>query len=212
MMRKSHNDPFIATTNDDSVVWESAENEAFCPLFAGDSRHGGKGKKTVFYEIKRSFNCLNKLGAETSPFLLIPSGRRFRLFDSLTENSDLRHYWRSSFARILFRNSARSTNSACPASISPIRREISRSQASSTPWSRGASRLWMRSWANSARSASESARISERRRCRGSAVMVPPEFTTCIILSPAAAPNNGFNRTPESSVPAKPGEFGGGSG
>jgi len=32
------------------------------------------------------------------------------------------------------------------------------------------------------------------------------------ILPSIAAPNNGFNRTPESSGPAKPGEFCGGAG
>jgi len=33
-----------------------------------------------------------------------------------------------------------------------------------------------------------------------------------ITLCGHAEPNNGFNRTPESSAAAKPGEFGGGAG
>lgn len=212
MMSKRYNDPFIATINDYNVVGESAKNEAFCSVATGASRHGRKGKKAIFYNINGSFNRLNELSAEAFPFLLIPGCRRFRFIGSLTENSNRRHYRRCSLARILFRNSVRSTSSACPASISRIRREISRSQASSTPLSSGVSRLWIRSWANCARSASESARISERRRCRGSAGMWPPDVATSVILSPIAAPNNGFNRTPESSGPAKPGERSGGAG
>ena len=193
MMRKCHNNSFIATIDDNNVVWESAKNEAFCSVNSGASRHVRKGKKAVFYNINGSFNRHAELGAETLPFLLILSSRRFRFVGGLTENSNLWYYRRSSFARILFRNSVRSTNSTCPASISPIRRKISRSQASSTPLSRGASRLWIRSWANSARSDSESDRTSERRRCRGSAVMGSPEVTPLIMLSPIAVPNNGIS-------------------
>jgi len=42
--------------------------------------------------------------------------------------------------------------------------------------------------------------------------MGPPEIAIMEILSPLAAPNNGFNRTPESSAAAKPVELGGGAG
>jgi hypothetical protein len=212
MMSKRNNEPFIAAIDDNDIVGKAAENEAFGSLVARASRHGREGKKTILYNIKTSLNRLKELGSKARSFLLVPSRRCFSLLSSLAKNSYSQVYRRSSFARIRSRNSVRSTSSACPASISPIRRETSRSQASSTPLSRGASRLWIRSWANSARSASESARISERRRCRGSAVMGSPEFATCIILSPAAAPNNGFNRTPVSSGPAKRREFSGGAG
>ena len=146
MISKGHNDPFIATINDNDILWEPARYEAFCPLVTGDPRHGREGKKAVLYNINGGFNRGSELAAEALSFLFIPSGRRFRFVSGMTENSNFRHYRRSSFAPILFRNSVRSTNSACPASISPIRREISRSQASSTPSSRGASRLWISSW------------------------------------------------------------------
>jgi len=88
-MSKCYNDPFVATINDNNVVWESAQNEALCSVFTGTSRHGGKWKEIVFYYINSSFNCLSKLGAKALPFLLVPNGRRFSLFRSLTENSYL---------------------------------------------------------------------------------------------------------------------------
>lgn len=218
MMSKRHNNPFIAALDDHYVTWKSLKNEAFFSSVSGGSRQGRKGEKAVFCNINGSLNRPYELGSKALLFSLIPSSSRLCFVGGMAENSDLRHYRRyrryrrSSFARIRFRNSDRSTNSACPASISPIRREISRSQASSTPDSRGESRLWSSSWANSARSASESARTSERRRCRGSAVIGLPVVARSVILPPIAAPNNGFNRTPVSSAPAKPGELSGGTG
>jgi len=101
-MRKCHNDQCIATADDDNVVWEAAKNEALCSKSTGVSGHGRKGKKAVFYNINTGFNRRSELGAKALPFLLIPGGRRFRLFNGLTNNSNVRHYWRSSFARILF--------------------------------------------------------------------------------------------------------------
>ena len=212
MMSKRHNDYLIGVFDDDNVVWESAKDEALCTFAAGVSRHGREGKETVFYYVNGSFNRRSKLCTEAPSLFLIPNGCCFGFLSGLFQNPDFTHYPRSSCAPILFRNSARSTTSACPASISPMRRVISRSQASSVPLSRGASRLWIKSCANSARSASESARTWERRRCRGSAVMGAPKIEAGVILSLIAAPNNGFNRTLVSSGPAKPGELSGGAG
>lgn len=48
MMSKRHDGPFIATIDDNDVVWESAENEAFCSESTGGSGHGRKGEMAVF--------------------------------------------------------------------------------------------------------------------------------------------------------------------
>lgn len=92
----------------------------------------------------------------------------------MIEETFFQFYRRSSLARIRSRNLFRSTSSACSASISAFRREISCSQASSAPLSCGVSRFWLSSWANSARFSSESARTSERSCYSGSAVVLCP--------------------------------------
>src|SRR6056297_2081747 len=206
MMSERNDNQFFSTFDNNDVVGEAAKNKAFCSFGAGMYRHGGQRNETVFYNIESSINRLGKLGTQPISLFFVPTSRRFRFLGCLPENSYFSHYPDSSFLRILRRNSARSTNSACPASISPIRREISRSQASSTPLSRGSSRLRIRSCANSARSASESASISERRRCRGSVAIAAPNIYSVAILSSSGVPNNGFNRTPISFAAAKPGE------
>ncbi len=47
MMSKRHNEPFLAAIDDNDIVWKAAENEAFCSLIAGDSRHRREGKETI---------------------------------------------------------------------------------------------------------------------------------------------------------------------
>jgi hypothetical protein len=83
MMRKGHNDQFIAMFDDNNVVWKSAKNEAFYALAARVPGHGRKGKEAVFYNINGRFNRLGELGAEALSLLFIPSSRRFGFLGGL---------------------------------------------------------------------------------------------------------------------------------
>jgi len=91
----------------------------------------------------------------------------------LFEDADSSHQRRFRRDRIRRRSSSRSISFAVPASIAASLREISRSHASSTPLSFGASRLRTRSRASSARSASERPSASNRSRSRFALIGTP---------------------------------------
>lgn len=180
---------FVITFYNNNVVWETPEDKPFSTLRPGLSGHGGEGEEAVFYKVNCGVDGIGKLNPEALSLTFVPSRRRFGFFCGMMENSYETHYRALSLACILLRNSPRSRNSAWPMSTSAIRRRISRSQASSTPVSRGASRLCIKSWASSARSDSESAKSSERSRSRGLLAIRPPGMSSFSILALAAAPN-----------------------
>jgi hypothetical protein len=188
-MSECNNNYFVIPFYYNDVVWETPENKPFGSLCPGLSGHRREGEESTFYKVNCSVNGIGKFNPEALSFTFVPSRSRFSFFCSLMENFYKAHYRASSLARILLRNSSRSRNFAWPVSTSAIRREISLSQASSTPVSRGASRLCIRSWASSARSDSESAKSSERSRSRGLLAIRPPETSSIDILAPAVAPN-----------------------
>ena len=92
MVRKRHDDQFVTSFDNNDVVWETAENEAFRAFTARASGHRGKRKEAVFYNIKGRFNRVDKFIAETLPLLFIPISRRLGFLGGLPENSCVGHY------------------------------------------------------------------------------------------------------------------------
>lgn len=188
-MSECNDDYFIILFDYYDVVGKTPENKPSSSLRPGLAGHGREGEKSVFYKVNCGINGIGKFYPEALSFTFVPSRSRFGFFRGLMKNSYQAHYRALSLARILLRNSPRSRSFAWPVSTSAIRRKISRSQASSTPVSRGASRLCIRSWASSARSDSESAKSSERSCSRGLLAIRSPGISGSDILALVVSPN-----------------------
>ncbi len=142
MMRNSNYEKFSITLAHNYVVGKAFENDALGTARSGCTRHGDQGNKLFLQQIKLRLHCFVSCSFE---------------------NPDFGHQVGASRARIRRRSSSRSISVAVPASICPSLRKISWSQASAASGSPGSSKLTIKSWANFARSDSESRKASDRK-------------------------------------------------
>ncbi len=126
------------------------------------TRHRHQRSEFFLQQIKCCVYSALKIYSEARLLQFIPRSGLHCFVSSSIKNLDFGHQAGASRARIRRRSSSLSIRVAVPASICPSLRNISRSQASSASGSLGSSRLTIKSWANCARSDSDSSRTSDR--------------------------------------------------
>lgn len=163
MMRNGNYEKFPITLLYNYIVGKALENDALGTVHSCCTRHRHQGSKLFLQQIKGCVHCVLKIYSEARLLQFIPCSGFHRFVGRSFENPDLGHQADASRARIRCRSSSLSIKVAVPASICPSLRKISRSQASAASGSLGSSRLTIKSWANCARSDSDSRKTSDRK-------------------------------------------------
>ena len=202
MVRNSNYEKFSIALFHYYVVGKAFENDALGTVRSSCTRHRHQGHKLFLQQVKGCVHGVLKIYPEARLLQFIPRSC-FHCFVSRSfENLDFGHQADVSRARIRRRNSSLSIRVAVPASICPSLRKISRSQASAASGSPGSSRLTIKSWANCARSDSDSRKASDR---NVSKIVLPIQVIPFMFLLPRqrfqnSAPNYLLQRRAISGV------------